>query len=168
MTRHQFIFVYLALLSAAIPLRAANRPNTGTAKQESVVWTNDDLKTLHHRGLISIIGGTGDEVSASETAAAPYVATDDPRWYAQQSAKLYAELGRTTAHLRQYKQALEDAQGLRNMTSGIDINEGDIGITPEAGIETLQRRISAEQANLDELEDLARHHDISPGTLRGQ
>jgi hypothetical protein len=96
------------------------------------------------------------------------VVTDDPQWYAERSAKLNAELERTTAHLRQYKQALEDAQSLRNMTSGIDLNEGDIGITPEAGIETLKRRISTEQASLDALEDLARHHDIPPGTLRGQ
>ena len=54
------------------------------------------------------------------------------------------------------------------MTGGINLNDGDIGITPEAGIEILQQRVSETQAELDELEDLARRNDMPPGTLRGQ
>jgi hypothetical protein len=65
-------------------------------------------------------------------------------------------------------QALEDARNLMEMTGGINLDEGDLAITPEAGIEILQRRVGEEQARLDELEDLARRHDIPPGTLRGQ
>jgi len=49
-----------------------------------------------------------------------------------------------------------------------NVDEGDIGITPEAGIEFLQQRLNEAQMGLDALEDLARRNDISPGTLRGQ
>jgi hypothetical protein len=54
------------------------------------------------------------------------------------------------------------------MTGGINLDGGAIGITPEAGIEILQRRVYEIQSELDDLEDLARHNNIPPGTLRGQ
>jgi hypothetical protein len=54
------------------------------------------------------------------------------------------------------------------MTGGINLNDGDIGITPEAGIEILQQQVSETQTQLDALEDLARRNDMQPGTLRGQ
>ncbi|HET8925334.1 MAG TPA: hypothetical protein VFN26_20295 [Candidatus Acidoferrum sp.] len=168
MTRHTCILVCLAFVSAAIPLRAVNRPHAGTAKQNSVAWTNDDLEKLHDLGLISIVGPTNEEVSASETGVGPYVMTDDRQWYAKQSAELHAELERRATQLRQYLQALEDARSLRKMTGGVSLDEGDIAITPEAGIEILQQRVGAQQAKLDALEDLARRRDIPPGVLRGQ
>ena len=52
------------------------------------------------------------------------------------------------------------------MTGGMNLDDGDIGITPEAGIETLQQRVSETQLQLDALEALARRNDIPPGTLR--
>jgi len=168
MTRHPSIFFCLALVSVAIPLRAANRPHAGRDRQNSAVWTNDDLEKLHDLGLISIVGPTDKEGSTSETALGPYVIIHDRQWYAEQSAKLHAELERRETRLRQYRQALEDARSLRTTTGGINLNEGDIGITPEAGIEILQRRVREEQAELDALEDLARRHDVPPGALRGQ
>ena len=167
MSRHRCIVVCLALVSAAIPLRAANGPHGGRDRQNSVVWTNDDLEKLHHLGLISIVGRTDEEASALETSPGPYV-TRKRQWYAEQSAKLHAELERRKTELRQYVQALEDARSLREMTGGINLDEGDIAITPEAGIEILQRGIRAEQARLDAFEDLGRRYDIPPGVLRGQ
>jgi len=168
MTRHPSIFFCLALVSAAIPLRAANRPHAERNRQDRAVWTNDDLEKLHGLGLISIVGPTDKKGSASETALGPYVIIHDRQWYAEQSAKLHAELERRETRLRQYRQALEDARSLRTTTGGINLNEGDIAITPEAGIEILQRRVREEQAELDALEDLARRHDVPPGALRGQ
>ncbi len=94
--------------------------------------------------------------------------TQDPGWYAEQAAKLRDELERRRAQLGGYRQALEDARSLRKTTGGIDLEGGDIGITPEAGIEILQERLSETQTQLDVLEDLARRNDIPPGTLRGQ
>jgi hypothetical protein len=96
------------------------------------------------------------------------VKTQDPAWYTEQAAKLRDELERRRAQLDGYRQAIEDARSLKTMTGGINLEEGDIGITPEAGIEILQQRVMEEQARLDDLEDLARRSDIEPGVLRGQ
>jgi hypothetical protein len=109
-----------------------------------------------------------DETSESVSLPGPYVKTRDPGWYAEQAAKLRDELERRRAQLGGYRQALEDARSLRKTTGGIDLDEGDIGITPEAGIEILQERLRETQTQLDVLEDLARRNDIPPGTLRGQ
>ena len=54
------------------------------------------------------------------------------------------------------------------MTGGINLDGGDIGITPDAGIEILQQRVQDAESDLDALEDLARRNAIPPGTLRGQ
>src|SRR5262249_36037463 len=102
MTRHPSIFLGLALV-AVIPLRAANGPHAGRDRQNGAVWTNDDLETLHDLGLISIVGPTDKEGSASEAALGPFVITRDRQWYAEQSAKLHDELERRETQLRQYQ-----------------------------------------------------------------
>jgi len=168
MIRHLCISVCLALVSAAIPSRAANRPHAGTDSQNPVVWTNDDLARLHSLGLISIVGQIDEEKSKSASLPVRYVRTQDPEWYAEQAARLRDELEHRQTQLREYRQGLEDARSLRQTTGGINLDEGDIGITPEAGIEILQQRVNETQTELDALEDLARRNDIPPGTLRGQ
>ena len=160
--------ISMTLSTLAIPMRAANKPRAGTDSQNPVVWTNDDLERLHDLGLICIVGRMNDETSESVSLPGPYVKTQDPEWYAEQAAKLRDELERRRAQLGGYRQALEDARSLRKTTGGIDLDEGDIGITPEAGIEILQERLRETQTQLDVLEDLARRNDIPPGTLRGQ
>jgi hypothetical protein len=160
--------ISMTLSILAIPLRAANKPRAGTDRQNPVVWTNDDLERLHALGLISIVGRTDEERPTPASAPAPYASTQDPEWYAEQAAKLRDELERRRAQLREYRQALEDARSLRETTGGINLDDGDIGITPEAGIEILQQRVSESQTELNALEDLARRNDIPPGTLRGQ
>jgi hypothetical protein len=168
MIRQLCISVCFALLSAAIPLRAANRPHAGKDSQTIKVWTNDDLEKLHAAGLISIVGQADEGTAVSESAPRHYEVTQDPQWYAEQAARLRDELEYRQAQLREYRQAIEDARTLRESTGGINIDEGDIGITPEAGIEILQQRVNETQTELDALQDLARRNDISPGTLRGQ
>ncbi len=151
--------VTLGLILVAIPLRAANRPHAGTDRQNKMVWTNDDLDKLHDLGLISIVGQEDNERPTWAPANAPYSKTQDPEWYAEQAARLRDELERRRAQLDGYRQAIEDARSLKTMTGGINLDGGDIGITPEAG---------EAQREFDALEDLARRNDISPGTLRGQ
>jgi hypothetical protein len=158
----------MTLSTLAIPLRAANKPRAGTDSQNTVVWTNDDLERLHLLGLICIVGRMNEEMPKSASLPQPYVKTQDPGWYAEQAAKLRDELQRRQAQLGGYRQAIEDARGLKTMTAGINLDDGDIGITPEAGIEILQQRVNETQAELDALEGLARRNDIPPGTLRGQ
>jgi hypothetical protein len=151
-----------------LPSRAANRPHAGSDSRNTVIWTNDDLERLHGLGLICIVGRINEETPKSPSLPQPYVKTQDPGWYAEQAARLRDELERRQAQLHGYQQGLEDSQSLRETTSAINLDEGDIGITPEAGIEILQERVSETQADLDGLEDLARHDNIPPGTLRGQ
>jgi hypothetical protein len=159
--------VSVTLSTLTIPLHAANKPRAGTDSQNPVVWTNDDLARLHSLGLISIVG-IDEEKSKSASLPVRSVRTQDPEWYAEQAARLRDELERRRTQLSGYRQAIEDARSLKTMTGGINLDGGDIGITPEAGIEILQRRVNEAQAELDALEDLARRNDIPPGTQRGQ
>ena len=168
MTRYLFSVLTLGIISVAIPVRAADKPHAGSDHQSKVVWTNDDLERLHHRGLISVVGQLNEETWESAAPPQPYVQTQDPRWYAEQAAGLRDELEQRKAQLEGYRQAIEDAKSLKATTGGIDLEEGDIGITPEAGVEILQQRVSETQSELDALGDLARRNDIPPGVLRGQ
>jgi hypothetical protein len=168
MTRYLYAAVTLGLLSVAIPLRAASGPHAGTDRQNKVVWTDDDLGRLHNLGLICIVGPSNEETPNSAPQPQPYVKTQDPEWYAEQAAQLRDELERRQAQLDGYRQAIEDAKDLKTTTGGINLDDGELGITPEAGIEILQERVNDTQASLDALEDLARRNDIEPGTLRGE
>jgi hypothetical protein len=168
MIRHLCIPVCLALVSAAIPLRAANRPHAEMDSRKIKVWTNDDLEKLHAAGLISIVGQVGEETSVSESAPRDYEITRDPEWYAKQAARLSDELESRQAQLRQYQQVIDDARSLRESTGGISLVGEDFAITPEDGIEILQQRVMEVQERLDDLRDLARRNDIQPGALRGQ
>jgi hypothetical protein len=67
-----------------------------------------------------------------------------------------------------YRQAIDDVRSLRKATGGINLDEGDIAITPEVGTEILERHVNEVQTEINALEDLARRHDIPPGTLRGR
>jgi hypothetical protein len=160
--------VSMTLGTLAIPLRAANKPRAGTDLQGKVVWTNDDLDKLHDRGLISIVGQVEEETSIPGSEPKDYDVTQDPKWYAQQAARLRDELDWRQARLREYRHALDDARSLRESTGGIDLVGEDFAMTPEEGIEILQQRVEETQTDLTALEDLARRNDIEPGTLRGQ
>jgi hypothetical protein len=170
MNRHLTFSLALSMTlgTLAIPLRAAKKPRAGTDSQRQLVWTNDDLARLHSLGLISIVGQGDEAKSTSASVPEGYVKTQDPEWYAQQAAKLRDEFQRRQAQLNGFRQAIEDAQSLKTMTGGINLDDGDIGITPEAGMEFLQQRVNETQMELDALEDLARRNDIEPGTLREQ
>jgi hypothetical protein len=161
--------ISMTVTTLAIPTRAANKPRAGTMEMTRVLWTNEDLQRLRSLSPISVVGQPviADEETASALPSL-YVKTQDPEWYAEQAAKLRDELERRRAQLQEYRRALEDVRSLKETTGGINLDGGDIGITPEAGIEILQQRVSETQSELDALEDLARRNRIEPGTLRGQ
>jgi hypothetical protein len=159
----------MTLSTLAIPLRAANKPRGGKPEKTTVLWTNEDLEKLRPLHAISIVGQPNKaDDSTAAAMPSPYLETQDPQWYAMQAAKLREELERRQTQLNEYRQALEDARSLKETTGGINLDDGDIGITPEAGIEILQQRVTETQSQLDDLEDLARRNEIEPGTLRGQ
>jgi hypothetical protein len=168
MTRYLYYAASLGLIALAMPLRAASRPHAGEDSQNAMVWTNDDLEKLHSLGLISIVGRIEEERPAPAPVPRPYVRTQDPEWYAAQAAKLRDELERRQTQLSEYRQAIDDVRNLRKTTGGVNLDEGDLAITPEFGIGILERHVEEVQTEISELEDLARRHDIPPGTLRGQ
>jgi hypothetical protein len=160
--------ISMTLSALAIPLRAANKPRAGKTEKTTVLWTNEGLEKLRPLGVIPIVGQPNtQEDSAAAQLPLLYVKKRDPQWYAEQAARLRDELERRKAQLGEYRQAIEDARSLKTMTGGMNLDDGDIGITPGAGIEILQQRVSETQSELDALEDLARHNDIPPGSLRG-
>ena len=160
--------ISVTLSTLAIPSRAANRPHAGTDSQNTVVWTNDDLERLHVPGLICIVGRMNEETPKSASRPQPYVKTQDPEWYAEQAGKLRDQLERRQTQLDEYRHAIDDTRSLRETSGGINLVEGDVGITPQSGIEILRQRVNETQAELDALEDLARRNNIPPGTVRGQ
>ena len=168
MIRDLYICICLAFVAAAIPLRAANRPHAAADSQTIKIWTNDDLEKLHKAGLISIVGQLDQEAPEPAPLLTGSVKTQDQEWYAEEAARLRDKLEYRQRQLREYRQALADVQNLKESPGGIDLVGEDFAITPEAGIEILQQRVTEAQTSLDALEDLARHRDIEPGTLRGQ
>ena len=162
------VAISITLSALTIPVLAANKPRAGMDKQNTMVWTNDELGKLRPLGLISIVGRIDEERPMAAATPERYARTQDPDWYAVEAAKLHNELERRQAQLGEYRQALEDARSLTKTTGGINLVAGDIGITPEAGIDILQQRVNETQREFDALEDLARRNDIPPGTLRGQ
>ena len=161
--------ISMTLSALAIPLRAANKPRAGKTEKTTVLWTNEDLEKLRPLAAISIVGQP-NKADDSTTAAMPlpYLETQNPEWYAEQAAKLRDELERRQTQLSKYLQALEDARSLKETTGGMNLDEGDVSLTPEAGIEILRERVGETQSELDDLEDLARRNDIEQGALRGQ
>src|SRR5258708_32133693 len=133
------------------------------------VWTNEDRERRGAWALFSSVGQPAGVEKASPAATpSPYVAIHDSEWYAEEAATLRGELERRQARLTEYQRALEDVRSLQETTGGINLDEGDVGITPEAGIEILWQRVEEHQSQPDVIEDLPRLNDIEPGVLRGQ
>ena len=132
------------------------------------MWTNADIAKLPDPG-ISLIGPEPVEGLAptanEESNEEPYDRTKGPYWYADESARLHGELARREAALRQYVQAIDDAKNLRNTESGMALDQGDAGITLQAGIQNLQSQVREVQEQLEELADLARRNGIVPGVV---
>lgn len=169
MLRYFNISMVLASLLASGTLGATSQPRPTPAPDATGTWTNEDLERLSRiPSLISIVGQPASKTLQSVETLAPLPKTKDPAWYASQVAALNARLEGEQADLRRFVQALEDVQELKTTTSGINLGAEDAGITPEATLDILQRRVRETQNRLDALEDLAQRNGIEPGILRGQ
>jgi hypothetical protein len=169
-------YVALAAVSAlaiAFPSFAAEKPRaaqTSPSTQTKKVWTNEDMDQLRARGLITTFNPAPEMIAQAPTVA-PEPArfgprTADPAWFADEASMLQAELDRREAALREAQANLALAQE-RITQPGINMYEGNVGITPAAGIAILEARVHEVQDQLDELSDLARRSNIPPGVLRG-
>ena len=131
------------------------------------LYTNADVDKLASQDLISLVG---PEPVSGETEAAPtnaatvpsYVATQDPNWYAEQAAQLNAELDRRNEDLRRYVEAIDRARS-RQTEGGVNLVEGNYGVTLESGQAMLESRVREVQNQLDALADLARRNGIALG-----
>ncbi len=158
------LFLFVCVLAA--PSSAAGKPRGGKSETTKKVWTNDEIEKLRLRGLITYFN-VPEEAPAPSLPAGPYDRTKDPAWYAEQSAKLQADLASAQMELRQYRKAQDDARNLKRMTGGIALEQDTIGITPEAGVEILERHVRDVAGQIDALEELARRNGFPPGVTRG-
>jgi hypothetical protein len=165
--------VAVSALVIALPSLAAEKPRTAQTSpstQSKKVWTNEDMDELRVRGLITTFN-PAPEMIAQVSTVAPEPArfgprTADPAWYANEASILQAELDRREAALREAQANLVLAQE-RITQPGIAMDQGNVGITPAAGIAILEAQVREVQNQLDELSDLARRSNIPPGDLRG-
>lgn len=166
MARCSNAIVGIAFVLTTIPLSATNRPHSGTDGHNTKVWTNDDLEGIRSLGQLSVVGPSNNEGSTQFLPHRAFTNIEDPEWYSAQAANLQAELDQRRAELQSYEQALEDARSLREMTGGINLEEDQVGLTPESAMQMLRERVNDTQMQLDALQDLARRNGIAPGTLR--
>ncbi len=169
------LFALVIALVMAHPSAAANKPHTDQANsnQTKKVWTNDDLDQLRARGLISIVGQEPTEAAPQAAAEQPETVLpvyefrlDDPSWYADQAAVLQEELDKRRAALAEQQAAMANREP--DATDGaVVMDKRGAGVTPAAGLANLEAGVQEIQSQLDELNDLARQHDIPPGVLRG-
>jgi len=170
MRTYPFPLAAILALAFAFPSHAAQNSNSAQAGKTRKVWTDDDMDQLRARGLISTFNVTTEttaQAPAAQSEPATFTAkTEDPAWYAEQAAILQAELDKREAALREAQLAI--AQAAEGITQpGVATGEGNVGVTPEAGIDILKAQALEVQTQLDELNDLARQNNIPPGVLRG-
>lgn len=169
MWNHASITFVLVALLAEGALPAATKPQAVHTSEATQTWTNEDLERLRKTpDSISVVGPPANESQQNVDAHSLQPETRDPSWYAAQSASLNARLESEEADLRDFEQKLEDAQEFGTTTAGINLDQSDPGVTPEATVEILQSRVRETQSELDALEDLARQNGVPPGILRGQ
>jgi hypothetical protein len=172
MRAFHFSLAAVLALTIVFPSLAAEKPHsapTNPSSQIKKVWTNEDMDQLRARGLITTFSAAA-EMSAEVPAAPPEPGTlssrtEDPAWYARQASVLQAELDEreTVLHDAQARVALAKQ---RITQPGIDMDKGNVGITPAAGLAILESQVRAVQDELDGLGDLARQNNIPPGDLR--
>jgi hypothetical protein len=164
--RYFSLLLVAVLFTAVGDLCAANKPHADLEAQRT--WTNEHLERLTRiPSSISIVGQIGEETTKAATPPAPHTRAKDSERFAEQAASLRTELESAQSELQRYMQAIEDARDLKTMTGGVNFDQGHIGISLEAGIQILQRRVRKKETELDALEGLAQRKGTPPGTLRG-
>lgn len=154
---------------ASTKFKTSTSPRLDAAEQK--IWTNDDIPLLRQLAPISIIGDRSSvqasvrEALSTEAAAAnqPYVKELDPRWYAEQRQTLQAQIDADQEQIRQVQQIRQTGDGI---TNAIPLDTEAAGLTPEATVEILQEQVAQLEAQIDDLQDLARRNGIEPAVVR--
>jgi hypothetical protein len=161
----------LLVPTAALAGESSSPPPRPTVAKK--VWSSEEVEALRARGLISLVGQespaeepTAEQVLPEEISLPPVprpIRAKDPEWYREQAEKLRAAIEANSAQIRLVFRQLRDA---RFWEGGINLNQGNIGITPESTIQLLDARNQAELDKIDALWEKARRNEIPPGALR--
>jgi hypothetical protein len=151
----------------AITARAVRGADTAAQK----VWTNEDIPLLREIAPISIFGARassqaslGEAPSVAAAASTqPYVKELDPRWYAQQRDALQAQIDADQEQIRDIQQIQQTGDGI---SGAIPLDKNAPGLTPYATVEILENQIAQVEAQIDDLQDLARRNGIPPAEVR--
>jgi hypothetical protein len=154
---------------ASTTIKISTSPRLDAAEQK--IWTNDDMPLLRQSAPISIIGERSAvqanvrEEPSTEAAAAnqPYVKELDPRWYAEQRQTLQAQIDADQEQIREVQEIRQTGDGI---TGAIPLDKEAPGLSPEATVEILQDEVAQLEAQIDDLQDLARRNGMDPAVVR--
>ena len=153
--------------SAALKTRNSLRMDAAEQK----IWTNEDIPLLRQFSPISIIGdSSSSQADAAERASVeataanqPYVRELDPRWYAEQRQALQAQIDANEEQIRETQAIRQTGDGI---TDAIPLDKEAPGLSPEATVEILQGEVVQLEAQMDDLQDLARRNGMDPAVAR--
>lgn len=149
---------------------AQQQPKSGESPAKKV-WTNDDIGELREHDGVSVVGGgsapapngTAANASATPGKKQPLPKEKDPDWYKKQLAPLYARLDALHTAISNAESAVSgDTRG----SATVSMDATGNAATPQQQLTQLQQEQQQVQAQIDNLEDLARHNGLEPGALR--
>jgi hypothetical protein len=151
----------------ALTARAARGADTAAQK----VWTNEDIARLREMAPISIFSvSASSQASQAESPSVaagaptkPYVKELDPRWYAQQRETLQARIDADQQQISDIQQIEQTGDGI---SGAIPLDKNAPGLTPYATVQILRKQIAQIEAQIDDLQDLARRNGIPAVAVR--
>lgn len=152
---------------AAVKAHALPRADAAAQK----VWTNEDIPLLREMAPISIFSeSVRSEATVARTpsdaagaAMQPLAKELDLRWYAEQRQTLQSHIDADQEQIRDIQQIQQTGDGI---SGAIPLDKNAPGLTPYATVEILQEQIAQVQAQIDDLQDLARRNGIPPAVVR--
>ena len=152
---------------SAATARAVRSADTAALK----VWTNDDIALLREMAPISIFRPSATSqmslAEAPSVAAAaskqPYIKELDPHWYAQQRDTMQARIDADQEQIQEIQQIEQNGDGI---SGAIPLDKNAPGLTPYATVEILQNQVAQIEAQIDDLQDLARRNGIPAVAVR--
>ena len=161
------LLLLLAPIFPAAADEASSRPPSPSLSKK--VWTTEDVEALREKGLISLIGQPSQALAPMDQGNQPAEIAvagrprppkaQDPKWYAQQSEAYRTVIEVFDAAIGQIQREMNDA---RYWEAGLNLDRGNLGITPQSQLEILNRLKREALVQLDELADQARRNDIPP------
>ncbi|MGC2291944.1 MAG: hypothetical protein WA450_08380, partial [Candidatus Acidiferrales bacterium] len=87
----------------------------------------------------------------------------DPDWYAQQRDTMQARIDADQDQIQEIQQIEQNGDGI---SGAIPLDKNAPGLTPYATVEILQNQVAQIEAQIDDLQDLARRNGIPAVAVR--